>query len=283
MLTTVRTLLGRNLADTVAAEAAVAGLGKPPADQPTVTDADLAELPPVAQRYLRYMGVVGRPRDWSFTARFTGRFRLRPDLPWMRYQSRQYNTADPVARVSHLRIDVGGVIPMVGRDVYVDGQGVMAGKLLGRFTVADGSGLPFDVGELTTYLNDAVLLAPSMLLGPAVRMEAVDADRFEVALTDAGHTVTARVSVDAAGAPIEFESSDRYAALPEGPTRATWRTPVGAWTLHDRRRHLWRASAVWDLDEGPFEYARLRSEPGDVRYNLTPEELSVGSASGAGA
>ena len=40
-----------------------------------VTEADLDPLPETARRYLRFMRVVGRPRDWSFRMGFTGRFR----------------------------------------------------------------------------------------------------------------------------------------------------------------------------------------------------------------
>jgi hypothetical protein len=40
-------------------------------------DADLAPLPEPAQRYLRFMNVAGRPRDWSFRLTFAGCFRTR--------------------------------------------------------------------------------------------------------------------------------------------------------------------------------------------------------------
>jgi hypothetical protein len=50
-----------------------AGLPTGPDDLAPVTDDDLARLPGVVQRYLRFMGVVDRPRDWSFRARFAGR------------------------------------------------------------------------------------------------------------------------------------------------------------------------------------------------------------------
>jgi hypothetical protein len=271
MMTRLRTHLGRNLHATVAAEALARGLGSPSGTAPDVTDDDLATLPRTAQRYLRYMRVVGRPRDQCFTARFTGRFRMRPDLPWMGYESWQFSQADPVARLSHLRIDVCRVIPMVGRDTYVHGHGLMHGRLLDLFTVASGDGWQIDVGELTTFLNDAVLLAPSMLLTPATAWTEVDDASFDVTLTDVGRTVTARVFVDESGAPTSFESSDRYAALPEGLTQARWTTTVGAWTLHEGRRHLWHAAASWQLDEGPFEYARLGSQPGDIRYDVRPD------------
>ena len=42
-----------------------------PGDPRPVTDED-ASLPDPAQRYMRFMGVVGRPRDWSFRARLVG-------------------------------------------------------------------------------------------------------------------------------------------------------------------------------------------------------------------
>ena|SRR5215207_8531036 len=65
-------------------EVAAAGLSAHPgADDVLVTDGDLSGLPDTARRYLRFMGVVGRQRDWSFRARFVGKFLLRPRLGWM--------------------------------------------------------------------------------------------------------------------------------------------------------------------------------------------------------
>lgn len=84
-----------------------------------MTGADLAALPDAAVRYLNFMGVAGRPPDSSFLAHFTGRFRLRPQLPWMRCEAWQYNSCPAVARLFHMRIIAAGVVPMTGRDAYV--------------------------------------------------------------------------------------------------------------------------------------------------------------------
>jgi hypothetical protein len=81
-----------------------------------------------------------------------------------------------------MRIDFAGVLPMFGVDRYRAGHGRMHGRLLGLITVADGSGPEFDIGELTTYVNDALMLAPSMLLTPAVRWAAVDDHSFDVSI-----------------------------------------------------------------------------------------------------
>jgi hypothetical protein len=133
-----------------------------------VSEEDIAALPNAAQRYLRFMGVVGRPRDWSFRARFVGEFRQRPRQKFMPCEAWQYNTSLVPSRVYYMRVDFAGVLPMFGVDVYHAGHGRMHGKLLGLISVADGSGLEFDVSELTTYLNDALMFTPSMLLTTAI-------------------------------------------------------------------------------------------------------------------
>jgi hypothetical protein len=86
-----RSLRSAALYRRLAADVSTLGLSAGPAWPPPVTEAQLGGLPGAAQRYLRFMGVVGRPADWSFLAHVTGRFRLRPGLPWMRCQAWQYN------------------------------------------------------------------------------------------------------------------------------------------------------------------------------------------------
>lgn len=235
-----------------------------------VTDADLAGLPDAVQRYMRFMGVVGRPRDWSFRARFVGRFRMRPDAGWATAEAWQYNSAVEIARVFVLRIRLAHLVPVVGRDTYVHGRGRMLVKLMNLLPVADGKGEEFDHSELITYLNDAVLLAPSMLLGPAASWAAVDDRAFDVTLTDAARSVTARVFLDERGAPVDFHA-DRYATLPSGLTLARWRTPVTTWDTALSQRPLpGPAKAVYDLPDGPFPYIEGRFVPGTVAYNVAP-------------
>jgi hypothetical protein len=253
-------------------EVATADLPTPLTEGARVTEADLAELPAAAQRYMRFMGVVGRPRDWSFVVRFHGRFRRRPGEAWMPCDAWQYNSMFEVARIFVMRIRFAHVLSMVGRDTYIRGHGRMRGKLLGLVTVVDGYGEEFDIGELVTCLNDAVLLAPSMLLAPSTSWSEVDDRSFDVTLTDAGHTVTARVLLDERGAPRDFQTEDRNAALNDGLVRAPWTTPVKGWELVDGRPFPGPASAVWQLPDGPFTYIEGNFVPGSVRYNVAPGE-----------
>ena len=252
--------------------ARLAGLDLPtgPRDPAPVTEDDIRALPAPAQRHLRFMGVPGRARDWSLRARWTGHFRLRPGQGWQPFEAWQYNSGPAVARVFTMRIDVAGVLPMFGADTYIAGRGSMRGKVLGLVPVADGSGPEFDLGELVTWLDDAVLLAPSMLLVPAVTWVAVDDDSFDVVLTDHGTTVTGRVSVDELGRVRDFSTADRYCALPSGLVRARWTTPVEGWTMAGGRPVPLGGPAIWDLPDGPYEYARGRVDPGSVEWNVPP-------------
>ncbi|WP_116451627.1 DUF6544 family protein [Blastococcus litoris] len=239
---------------------ALAAAGLPsgvPSTEP-VTEAEVARLPPVAGRYVRAMGVVGRPRTASFRAHVTGRFRRRPDQPWMPLDAWQYNSAVEVARLFRMRLVVGRAVPMWGWDTYRDGRGRMLGKALGLVTVADGSGPEFDIGELTTWLDDAVLIAPGMLLDRRISWDSLGDDSFRVAVTDSGRTVSAEVFLDDDGRPRDVRSRDRWADLPGGPVRALWSTPVEGWTVVDGRPRMTGGAAVWHLPDGEFRYAEMR-------------------------
>jgi hypothetical protein len=262
-----------NLRQRLAADVAVLGLSPGPAQPAMVPDVQLAGLPSAAQRYLRFMGAVGRPADWSFLAHVTGRFRLRPGLPWLRCEAWQYSTCPTVTRLFHMRLSAAGLLRMTGRDAYIAGQGRMHGTLAGLVTVADSAGPETSVSELVTYLNDAVLLAPSMLLGLPLTWAPVDDDTFEVTLEDSGQRVTARVSLDERGAPVDFSTEDRWCALPDGLIRARWSTPVGGWRWVNGRWLPSAGSAIWHLPEGPFRYAEFRFAPGAIRYNVAPADV----------
>ena len=71
------------------------------------------------------------------------------------------------------------------------------------------------------------MIAPSMLFVREISFSPVDANSFEVSLTDHGRTVTARVTVDKDGAPKDFSTTDRFCYDPKHPNkliRARWST-----------------------------------------------------------
>lgn len=269
MIGALRRRLGHDLATTALRRARACGLPVDAPPGPVVTQDDLLGLPPLARRYLVAMEVVGRHRETVVSIRTHGRFRLRPQLPWLPYVAQQVNTADPIGRMFHMRIDATPLLPLVGEDAYVGGSGWMRGRLLGLVPVVSGAGPEMDSGELATWLNDAVLLAPTMLLHPWVAWNDIDDVSFGVSVTDRGRTVSARVVLDDAGRVRTFETFDRYVDLGAGLQRARWSTPVSGWAPEDDGRPVFTSgSAVWELADGDFEYARAHVTPGDVRAGV---------------
>jgi hypothetical protein len=252
----------------------VARLELPPGPGPTeiVTDGDLAALPPVVARYLRFMGVAGRPRDWSFRMHFEGRCYFAGQ--WVPCRVAQFATNLSIARVRHMRLPASGLIPTYVRGTYARGHGHVVDRALDAFSMTDEHGDDAATGELVTYLNDALLFAPSMLLVPEVRWTAVDDTSFDVSLTDFGRTVTGRVYLTSQGVPTDFSSMDRYYVDPakpkQPPMRTEWRTPVDGWRSFGGRACPTHVSALWMLEEGPFIYLEANIDPAAIAYDVEP-------------
>jgi hypothetical protein len=256
-------------------EAEVAALGLARSGVTSVVGPnDLVSLPESAVRFLRFMNVPGRPRDWSFRAGWEGRFRLRPDAAWLPCEAWQYNSSVDVARVFHMQLTMAWVLPTMVRDTYVRGRARMLGRIFDRFAIVDAEGPELDMSELATYLNDAILFAPSMLLGPSAAWSAVDADTFRIALRHDDLMVTADVTIDDRGAPQLFTTDDRYVSDPftkgHPLIRGRWTTPIDAWATDGERPVMIRGRAVWHLPGGTFEYADLRPIRAAIAYDVAP-------------
>ena len=252
-------------------EVAAAGLRPGPTPTEPVTDSELAPLPEAARRYLRFMGVLGRPRDWSFRLHCLARFKPALDAEWRPAESWQYNSALDVARIYHMKLHFYGV-PVIGRDVYLHGTGHLVIRPLDLVTVEHDSGPELDRSELVTWLNDAVLFAPSMLLGPNTEWSSDDPDTIGVGFTDGKQSVTAQVRIDARGAPLDFETDVRSMRDPKTKRvrRARWSTPIPGWQNVDGRQVPTGGRAVWHLPAGDFAYVELTIRPEDIQYNVPP-------------
>jgi hypothetical protein len=116
---------------------------------------------------------------------------------------------------------------------------------------------------------------PSMLLCPAARLTAVDAGSFDVGFTDRGHAVSARVHLDARGAPFDFVTEDRWYAAPGAkgpPVRTRWSTPVVGYREVDGRMLPSEGCARWLRASGEERYAEIAFGPGDLAFGVPPAE-----------
>lgn len=255
----VRAQMAREVAEGLARQTA----------QPALTEADLAPLPAPVQRYLRFCGVVGRPRVQAARFRFRGGLRGGPDQPWMPIVADQVSFFDRRARLLHIRARRAGV-PFEAYHRFVGPSATFTVKLASLFTITDARGPEMDRSETVTFLDDMALFAPATLVSPALRWEPVDDRVARVTFTEGGQSVRAELRFDAEGRLVDLVSEDRALASRDGTSfrAARWSTPVHEYGAFGPLRLPVRAGAVWHLPEGSYEYARFDLE----RVEYEPRE-----------
>lgn len=227
-----------------------------------VTARDLAALPAPVARWMRRIGVVGRPRPRAFHAVFRAEMRSGPDAPWMPATADQVERFHPARRLFFMHA-TRGPIPFDVYHRYVGDAATMEVRAAGLVPVgADHDGAAMTRSETVTLLNDVCVFAPGALLDPAFAWTAIDDRTARVAFSNAGHTVRATLHFDAHGDLVDFTSDDR--AMAEGRTMRPlrWRTPlaghrdVGGVRLPARAEARW-VDGVRDWAYGRFVLERL--------------------------
>lgn len=237
-----------------------------------VTEADIANMPPLLQTYLRRTGAVGRPHVHDLRARWHGQMRNGKDVPWMDVGVEQYEFFDEPTRLFFMHASRHGV----GFDalhVYTQGVASMRVRVASVFTVVDASGPEMNRSETVTLFNDMCLLAPASLIDAKVVWRTLDDHTLSGMFTNAGNTVSAELAFDAEGDLVDFTSKDRDQSA-DGVTFRTlpWSTPVRDYRDFGGVRVAAHGDAVWHEPEGDFVYAR---------FDLDDLRLNVGGRSGA--
>ena len=233
----------------------------------TVTDADLAALPPLVGRYLRVAGVVGQPRVRNFRVRMRGRIRSGPHAAWMPMEAEQFSFVDTATRLFYLTARMFGV-PVQGYHRYADGAAAMTIKAAALLPVMEVAGPEMHQSETVTMFNDLCLLAPGALIDPSIQWEPVDARRVRGRYTNGPHAISAELTFNAAGELIDFVSDDRYQASPDGRTlrKVRWSTPIARYRSFGSVRLGGGGEGRWHEAGGAWTYVELTLL--DVTYNV---------------
>jgi len=230
-----------------------------------LTEADIKHLPPAVQKYLRFTGAVGKPKVSNCRARFTGLFKTRQEVDWIKIKSQQYDFFDDPARVFSIDSSMYG-LPFDGLHMYVDGTATMQIRAASLIRVVNAKGREMDQSETVTLLNDMCLLAPATLMNANIRWEAVDPLNVKVVFTNKAVTVTALLTFNEKGALVNFSSDDRYYSLDgTGYKKYRWTTPVKEYREVNGRKVVSFAEAVWHTPQGQFTYAKF--DLADIQYN----------------
>ncbi|MBK9035565.1 MAG: hypothetical protein IPL61_30630 [Myxococcales bacterium] len=219
---------------------------------PPVTAGDVATLPPPVARWLTRAGVVGRPRAHAVRLRQLGGLRTAPGATLMPATAEQYVDLDRPGFVWSVDVMMKRVIPVRGRDTYLDGRGHMLITVGGLVPFVDSAGPTIDQGALVRFLGELVW-SPSAALAPYLTWQGVDAHAAVATMTWGGVTASGTFSFDDDGRVTGF-AARRYLGGGPDARLEDWRAECSAWAQLDGVEVPVRGRVIWALAAGDFEY-----------------------------
>ncbi len=232
---------------------------------PVISDETIQNLPPPVQRYIINANLIGKPLMYNFRIDMEGDFSMRENSKYLKVKTEQLNICQTPLRLYFIYTSLMGVIPMRGRDAFINGHGHMFGRLAG-FKIFDEKSQEMDKSGLVTYLNDMILV-PLGCLNPNIRWEKLDSLSARASITFNNISVSATVYFNEKGELVNFITDDRYKSTGKGKyARIRWSTPVTAYGEINGIKMCTAANAIWHNPEGDYTYARFRVK--DFRYNV---------------
>jgi hypothetical protein len=231
-----------------------------------LTEEDIRHLPQPVQKYLAYVGAIGKEKVRNFKVVFEGEFKTDPAKDWTKMKAEQYSEIVDTKRLYFMEMKMSG-LPIVGLHKYAETKAIMLIKLAGLITVADGKGEEMDKGETVTVFNDMCLLAPASLIDKRIQWEIVDPLAVKATFNNNGIKVSAMLYFNDKGELVKFVSDDRYYS-PTGKTyeNIRWSTPVYEYKDYDGVRISSGGEAIWSFPDGDYCYARARIK--EIKYNV---------------
>ncbi len=233
-----------------------------------INEEDIANLPDPVQKYLKYVGVLGKEKVTHYKVIIDGSMKSTRDRDWADVDVRQYSFMDEVTRLFFLKMNMSG-IPVIGLHAYADANAVMQIKVAGIFPVVDGKGEEMNQGETVTVFNDMCILAPATLIDKRIQWEPVDEYTAKATFNNEGISIQTVLYFNEKGQLINFESDDRFYS-PTGETyeNVRWSTPVSNYKNINGYNLATYGEAIWHFPEEKYCYARFNIK--DIQYN--PEQ-----------
>jgi len=236
-----------------------------------LTEEDIRDLPEPVQKYLIYVGAVGKEKVKNMRIEFDGEFKTDPQRDWVKMKAYQYSFFNDPTRQYYIETKVKS-LPVVGLHSYIKGTATMLIKLAGLITVADGKGKEMDQGETVTVFNDMCVLAPATLIDERIKWETIDDTTVKATFTNYNSKISATLYFNEKGQLVNFISDDRfYSPTGKDYERVRWSTPVSEYREINGMRLPTYGEAIWHFPEGEYSYARVNII--EVEYNCTSFEL----------
>ena len=227
-----------------------------------LTETDIQSLPEPVQKYLRFSGVINKPKVYNMRVVFEGQMRDK-GKNWFTFRSLQYNFFDDPSRLFYMKAKMFG-LTVPGYHDYQNNTANMEVKLFGLFPMMKAKGTELNKAETVTVFNDMCLLAPATLIDKRIQWEPVDSLSARAIFTNGNIRITAMLNFNKKGELINFISDDRYAISDMKQYRFS--TPVKNYHSINGTNIMHYGEAKWHYPEGEFIYGKFYLK--EIAYNV---------------
>jgi len=224
-----------------------------------LTEPDLMLLPEPVQRYLRYTGVVNKPKLNNMHIVFEGQMREK-GKDFFPFTCEQYNFFDEPTRLFFMKAKMKG-FTVSGYHRYSNANALMDIRLFGFFPVVKKIGKDMDKAETVTLFNDMCLMAPATLIDKRITWDAINSTSAKATFTNHNITISAILYFNAQGQLINFVSNDRDV------NQYPFSTPVRNYKNINGINIMTYGEAIWHYPEGKFVYGKFNLK--EVKYNVS--------------
>ncbi len=228
-----------------------------------ITEEDLEPLPNPVQNYLRYVGVVGKPKVRSFKMVFEGEMRDR-GKEWFKFTSEQYNFFETPTRLFFMKAKVRG-LPTSGYHAYKKDGATMKVKVLSLFPVIDIEKPELFKTETVTFFNDLCLFAPAALMDKRITWQNLGDRSAEAVFTTNTTRISAKLYFNEKGQLINFVSENRMAI--DEMKNIPFSTPIRDYENVNGFTLSTYGEAVWHYPEEEFVYGKFHLK--SLEYNVS--------------
>jgi hypothetical protein len=223
-----------------------------------IHEQDLAPLPPLVQKWLKRVGVVGKPHVHSVRLELDGRIRNGEDAPWMPFHATQVSSFDDeLTRLFLMKGTLMGV-PWTGYHHYIGPDAVMDIRAANLVSMVEAHGKEMNQSETVTIFNDVCFLAPGFVVDAGIRWEPVDDHHMKGSFVRGPFTVSAIFTFNDDGDLVDWRSEDRIQSA-DGKTfkQLPWSTPVKTFGHFGGLRLLKSGDARWTENGKEFVYVEM--------------------------
>ncbi|MCS6819667.1 MAG: hypothetical protein RMJ53_08865 [Chitinophagales bacterium] len=171
------------------------------------TEETTQHLPHAIKKNLHVTGFMDKPVPFNAEVFWKESWlKLSPKNNWTRLQTLQFNSVEPIGRVSYMKFSS---MPISARDLYWKGYGEVKGKLLNIFNIIFDNSRETAISSLIKVFCE-FLFIPGYVLSSHVKWEHINDCLVKATLFDCGIEVTGWFYFDSNGLFNRFETEDRY-------------------------------------------------------------------------